>query len=47
MLKKIFYKIVDFQERRAKWWQLQNLTDRELNDIGVSRSELRRAVFKD
>lgn len=47
MLKKLFNKIIEYQERRAAYWQLQNLTDQELNDIGVSRSEIYRAAFKD
>jgi len=47
MLRKLFNKIIKYQERRAAYWQLHNLTDQELNDIGVSRSEIYRAAFKD
>jgi len=44
MLRKIFNKITDMQRRRTAYWQLQNLTDQQLHDIGVSRSEIYRAA---
>ena len=33
------------QERRVSYWQLQNMTDRELKDIGVSRCDIRQKIF--
>ena len=33
------------QERKVALWQLQNMTDRELRDIGVSRAEIYKKVY--
>lgn len=44
-LNAIWKRIVDYQDRRASYWMLQNMTDRQLSDIGVSRSEIRSRVF--
>jgi uncharacterized protein YjiS (DUF1127 family) len=41
----IWKKVSDYQDRRASYWMLQNMTDRQLSDIGVSRSEIRSRVF--
>jgi uncharacterized protein YjiS (DUF1127 family) len=40
-IKKLFKKIEKIQTRRAAYWQLQNLTDKELKDIGINRGEIR------
>lgn len=32
------------QERRAAFWQLQNLTDKQLKDIGITRGEIRSLI---
>lgn len=37
-------RIADYMERRKAVSQLQSLTDRELADIGLSRSEIESAV---
>ena len=44
-LKAIYKAIVRTQERRAAYWQLNNLTDKELRDIGVTRGEIWDAAF--
>ena len=41
----IWNRMSDYQDRRASYWMLQNMTDRRLSDIGVSRSEIRSRVF--
>jgi uncharacterized protein YjiS (DUF1127 family) len=41
----ILKKVAEYQTRRASYWMLQNMTDRQLSDIGVSRSEIRSRVF--
>ena len=41
IIKKLFKKIELIQARRAAYWQLQNLTDKELKDIGINRGEIR------
>ena len=45
MWNKIYKAIVKSQERRAAYWQMQNLTDKELRDIGISREEIKRIAY--
>jgi uncharacterized protein YjiS (DUF1127 family) len=33
------------QERRVGYWQLMNMTDKALKDIGVSRCDIRRKIY--
>jgi uncharacterized protein YjiS (DUF1127 family) len=44
ILKKMHAGIVRMQERRAAYWMLQNLSERELRDIGVTRGEILQAA---
>lgn len=44
VLKKILASIIKMQERRAAYWQLQNLSDAELKDIGIARGQIREIV---
>ena len=44
MLKKLWRRAVAVQERRANYWKLRNMTDRELRDIGIQRYEIRRKL---
>jgi hypothetical protein len=37
--------IVKAQEMRAQVWQLNNLTDAELRDIGINRCDIMRTVY--
>ena len=46
MLKRLWHRAVAAQERRANYWILQNMTDKELRDIGVERFEIKQRVFK-
>ena len=45
MLKKIFKKIQENQQRRADYWILMNLSDKELHDMEISRGEVRQKVY--
>jgi len=45
MFKKIFKKIQENQQRRADYWILMNLSDKELHDMGISRGEVRQKVY--
>jgi uncharacterized protein YjiS (DUF1127 family) len=45
MWNKIYKAIVKSQERRAAYWQMQNLTDKELRDIGISRADIKRIAY--
>lgn len=40
LLNRIVKKIQDTQERRVAMWQLHNLSDAELRDIGIGRSQI-------
>ncbi len=44
-IKGVFAAIVKAQELRAQVWQLSNLTDAELRDIGVNRYDIVRRVY--
>jgi uncharacterized protein YjiS (DUF1127 family) len=45
MFKNILKAIQKNQQRRADYWILMNLSDRELHDMGVSRGEIRQKVY--
>jgi uncharacterized protein YjiS (DUF1127 family) len=40
-IKSIFTSIARAQQARVHYWQLQNLTDKELRDIGITRGQIR------
>ena len=40
-------KIQKAQQRRVAYWQLQNMTDKDLADIGISRGDIRRVLYED
>ncbi len=42
----IVKKIQAAQQRRVDYWQLQNLSDSDLNDIGISRGEIYDRVYR-
>lgn len=46
MVRNFWNKIVQSQEKRAAYYMLQNLSDRQLSDIGVTRSEIKYRVYK-
>ena len=43
--KKLFVKIQDMQQRRADYHLLIHMTERELRDLGISRSEIRQRIY--
>ena len=45
MIKKLWLKAIKIQERRAAYWKVQNMTDRELRDIGVERYEIKQKFY--
>lgn len=40
MLKKLFQRLVEHQQKKADYLLLCRMTDRELNDLGISRGEI-------
>ena len=45
IIKKILKTLQESQQRRADYWILQNLSDSELRDIGITRSEIAHTVY--
>ena len=45
MFKKLIKFIQKGQQRKVAYWQLQNMNDHELKDIGVSRSDIYRKIY--
>lgn len=45
-LNKVFKKVQIAQERRAAYFMLHNLNDRQLKDMGVTRGEIRQKVYE-
>ncbi len=45
MFKRFVKAIQKSQERKVALWQLHNMTDRDLRDIGVSRAEIYKKVY--
>ena len=45
MFKKLFQAIQDIQQRRADYYILTHMSDRELRDLGISRSEIRQRIY--
>ena len=43
--KSIFDRIAAAQQRRVQYWQLMNLTDKELNDIGITKTDIKNAIY--
>jgi uncharacterized protein YjiS (DUF1127 family) len=44
MFKKIADAFMRYQKRRVAYIQLSNLSERELKDLGISRSELKQII---
>lgn len=45
MLKRIYEYLHKYQERKVAIWQINNLTNAQLKDIGYTRQELHEAVY--
>lgn len=45
IIKKVLKSLQESQQRRADYWILQNMTDKELRDIGIARSEIAHTVY--
>ena len=42
---KWFEAVAEAQQRRADYWVLKNMSDKQLKDIGVTRGEIAQKVF--
>ena len=47
MFKRLFKKIQENQMRRAEYWQLHNMSDKMLKDIGMTRGEINYRFYKE
>ncbi len=47
MFKKFIKRMQEVQMRRVAYWQMHNLSDAQLKDIGIGRSEIRRIAYHD
>jgi uncharacterized protein YjiS (DUF1127 family) len=45
MLKRLLKNLQERQQRRADYWILQNMTNKALKDIGVTRGEINQKVY--
>jgi len=45
MFRRVLKAIQQNQQRRADYWILMNLSDKELHDMGISRGEIRQKVY--
>ena len=45
MFKKFIKALQDSQMRRVQYWQLVNMSDSALRDIGVTRGEIKQKFF--
>lgn len=45
MLKKITDWFIRYQEKRVAYFQLQHLSDKQLDDLGISRHQLKEKIY--
>ena len=45
MFKNLLTRIQGHQQRRADYWILMNMRDKELHDMGISRGEIYNRVY--
>jgi len=45
MLSKFFKKLIEIQEKRAAYWHLKSLSDKQLRDMGLTRGNIYEAVY--
>ena len=46
MLKRLLKNLQERQQRRADYWILQNMTNKALKDIGVTRGEINQKIYR-
>ena len=45
MLKRLLKRLQDSQQRRADFWLLHNMSDKDLRDIGITRGEIKSKIY--
>ena len=46
MLKRLLKRLQDSQQRRADFWLLHNMSDKDLRDIGITRGEIKSKIYR-
>jgi uncharacterized protein YjiS (DUF1127 family) len=46
MLKRLLKRLQDSQQRRADFWLLHNMSDKDLLDIGITRGEIKSKIYR-
>jgi len=46
MFKSLLTRIQESQQRRADYWVLKNMSNKELHDMGISRGEIYNRVYR-
>mgnify|MGYP000073454213 CR=1 FL=1 len=45
IIKRFLRALKTYSDNRAAYWQLMNMTDRELQDLGICRGEIKRLTM--
>tara|TARA_B100000475_G_C14750600_1_gene210394 strand:+ start:378 stop:530 length:153 start_codon:yes stop_codon:yes gene_type:complete len=45
MLKRFIKALQENQQRRVAYWQLNNMSDKALKDIGITRGEIKQKFY--
>tara|TARA_R100000900_G_C3308523_1_gene159253 strand:+ start:715 stop:867 length:153 start_codon:yes stop_codon:yes gene_type:complete len=45
MFKRLIKALQESQQRRVQYWQLNNMSDKALKDIGVTRGEIKQKFY--
>ena len=45
MLGRIWDYIITVQEKRAAYWQLNNMSDKALKDMGITRGDIYQKIY--
>ena len=45
MFKNLLTRIQESQQRRANYWALKNMSNKQLHDMGISRGEIYNRVY--
>ena len=45
MLGRIYQYLIEAQEKKVAYWQLQNMSDKALKDMGITRGEIYQKIY--
>ena len=47
MLGRIYQYLIEAQEKKVAYWQLQNMSDKALKDMGITRGEIYQKIYRE